>query len=1494
MAIVGLPTVRRGPSTATHTEAIVFSINLIGAEKSDLLTCLCEASNIDMRHQFINLLAGQQYVLRYAKSQPKTIVPPAQIIIEANLRPKVKLNTANPNMQKQKPHYRMCSLPERITAIIKLALPRLAGIVALLATALVSPAATFFSDFNSGLPAGTAIYGESAIATTGGYTNSGCLLLTSNLVSQSGGFRIDSDLDAGAPVYGFVAQFKAFVGGGNGADGFSFNFASDLPGGTMTEEGAGSGLTVEFDTFANPGADNIGIDIKVAGSEIATNAFTGLRQNAWVDVLVQLHPDGTLDVMYDGNWIYKNFPVSGYLPFPYYNGLFGFGARTGGSYDTHAIDNLSITTVTAQSPFVDFYGPVGRSVRQDSPIQIFLTDLGTVVDTNTIVLKLDGAPLAPTVVTQAPPQTAVLYIPTPLNYFAAGSSHTVSVTFADSTLPTPVTNTLEYGFTVGPAVPNLTNQASPTLVSANHGFNFRISQIDANLGPTIQRAENQLANLLINPSTSLPYVNEATLTTYAETNVINYSTAGAQGDFPTEAANSLPGLPGAFPDTTPSGDTNVAMDVVTYLYLPVGIHTLGVNSSDGFRLTSASNPDLFAAQEMAYDGVRAAADTIITFGVTNAGYYPFRICYFVGGLELVNPTLDNPSLEFFSVDSFGNKILINDTNVAGHIAAYRPAATLPYIRSVSPSPSSSSVPHNSAISAILVDGSIGVQTNTINLWLNGTAVSPTISSNAGITTISYQPASLPLNSSNWVQVAFTDSASNRRTNQWYFIVENVLQQLWIIPPASGSNPTWAKWVTTGSTERGLAYNPKTGHVLLASRSTVAGGPGAKGGIAILDGNTGTILGNLDVSLSTASGVGQYILNMVGVGEDGVIYACNLTISATTVFQMYRWRNESAPQELIWSQNPLGGATRCGDSFRVRGSGAGTRIIASGNSTVSTISTFATTDGTNFTGTAISVSGLGTLPTGGFFRLGLAFGCGDTFYGQATGSPTKYCGFDTPSATGSVLGSYPIVAFDTTLSIGPIGVDLMNQRLIGDETAGGTGTTHSMNLYDLSTFTTSGNNSPIDHKTFATSTGSFGTGSVDFTPDGTRVYTLDTANGVIAFSLSPKVAAPTICAQPKTNIVAGIGAVGFMDVTAIGAPQRYQWRFNPTSPTAPGTAILNATNRTLDIYNVQQTNLGYYSVVISNASLLTSVTSSVAVLDTQMVITNQPANQLAAVGGSATFTVGVSNGVAPYSYQWKFNGTNVGANSSSYTVNNAQVANAGPYYTVVITDALGEVVTSQTASLTVGTLGTGTGLIGDYYSSQAKTLIDPPTLERVDSTVNFVWDVGSPDPSISVDNFTVRWTGLVQPLYSQTYTFYTTTDDGARLWVNGQLLIDKWVDQGGVEWSGTIPLTANQKYDLVMEYYENGGGASAKLSWSSTGQVKQIIPQTQLYPATARVQPTAVVDPTRTQMTISWSGTYTLKTATNIEGPWTPAATSSPFVATIDPNQPQVFFRLVSE
>ncbi len=167
-----------------------------------------------------------------------------------------------------------------------------------------------------------------------------------------------------------------------------------------------------------------------------------------------------------------------------------------------------------------------------------------------------------------------------------------------------------------------------------------------------------------------------------------------------------------------------------------------------------------------------------------------------------------------------------------------------------------------------------------------------------------------------------------------------------------------------------------------------------------------------------------------------------------------------------------------------------------------------------------------------------------------------------------------------------------------------------------------------------------------------------------------------------------------------------------------------------------------------------------------------------------------------------------------------------------------VTASATVNITIDPppLGSGTGLRGDYYDNMDFT---GTRLRRVDPVVSFDWGVGPPDPSIGVDSFSVRWLGQVQPRFTETYAFSTVTDDGGRLWVNNQLLIDRWVDQGTTEWTGFIQLQAGYLYDIKMEMYENGGGANAQLWWSAPSVPKEIIPTTQLYPPVTSNLPPAV-------------------------------------------------------
>ena len=102
---------------------------------------------------------------------------------------------------------------------------------------------------------------------------------------------------------------------------------------------------------------------------------------------------------------------------------------------------------------------------------------------------------------------------------------------------------------------------------------------------------------------------------------------------------------------------------------------------------------------------------------------------------------------------------------------------------------------------------------------------------------------------------------------------------------------------------------------------------------------------------------------------------------------------------------------------------------------------------------------------------------------------------------------------------------------------------------------------------------------------------------------------------------------------------------------------------------------------------------------------------------------------------------------------------------------------------------------------------------------------------------MRWEGLVEARSDELYTFHVTHDDGARLWVNDQLIINNWTDHAAIEDSGTIALQLGQRYSIRLEFFENGGDASATLAWSTPlGIEKQIIPQTQLYSGATPPQP----------------------------------------------------------
>ena len=118
--------------------------------------------------------------------------------------------------------------------------------------------------------------------------------------------------------------------------------------------------------------------------------------------------------------------------------------------------------------------------------------------------------------------------------------------------------------------------------------------------------------------------------------------------------------------------------------------------------------------------------------------------------------------------------------------------------------------------------------------------------------------------------------------------------------------------------------------------------------------------------------------------------------------------------------------------------------------------------------------------------------------------------------------------------------------------------------------------------------------------------------------------------------------------------------------------------------------------------------------------------------------------------------------------------------------------------------------GEYYSNAS--LSGSPALVRNDVAINFNWGANSPGTGVPADGFSARWTAYAS-FTAGNYTFSLTVDDGARLWVDEQLIIDQWRDQSPTAYTVTRNMSAGY-HSVRIEYYERAGDAACKLSWST--------------------------------------------------------------------------------
>lgn len=128
-----------------------------------------------------------------------------------------------------------------------------------------------------------------------------------------------------------------------------------------------------------------------------------------------------------------------------------------------------------------------------------------------------------------------------------------------------------------------------------------------------------------------------------------------------------------------------------------------------------------------------------------------------------------------------------------------------------------------------------------------------------------------------------------------------------------------------------------------------------------------------------------------------------------------------------------------------------------------------------------------------------------------------------------------------------------------------------------------------------------------------------------------------------------------------------------------------------------------------------------------------------------------------------------------------------------------------------------GLFGEYFDNME--LNGKPTYSRVDKELYFDWGGASPfdKRSWKTDNFSVRWTGKIKPAVSGEFILDLTSDDGVRLFLDDKLVIDHWTDHAPESREYQVNLTAGKEYKIIIEYYENGGGAVCKLGWTLPGE-----------------------------------------------------------------------------
>ena len=419
---------------------------------------------------------------------------------------------------------------------------------------------------------------------------------------------------------------------------------------------------------------------------------------------------------------------------------------------------------------------------------------GASVDAATVTAQLDGTAIAVTV-TKAPPVSTITYVKTN-GVLLSLSTHTAKLDFKDTA---GTASSITRNFTV-PYYLTLTPDMKVTPDATKPGFLWNVTQNSAvGASHTLIRTEAQLSGAIKGADGNpLPNLADPSAVggaagaaqapnpawapiSFNVTGVINFDqAAGANGNFQPDL--QMPGIPSLDPAGDPASSDNIAAEIITYLELPAGAITMGVNSDDDFWTTAGIAGDVLNPGKPAgqFDGNgRGAADTLFPIVVQEAGVYPFRTIWEEG--------TGGANIEWFTVTANGTNLL-NDT-ASGGFKAYRAITDAKaLVRRAQPAPGAVGVPTDIQILVELVDGANPIPNTAVSLKLDGNAVAAAVNKAGNVNTVSFKPATAFTPKSQHTATLLYTEAAAQVTREWQFTVVNpALLAYWDFNDAS--NPT---------------------------------------------------------------------------------------------------------------------------------------------------------------------------------------------------------------------------------------------------------------------------------------------------------------------------------------------------------------------------------------------------------------------------------------------------------------------------------------------------------------------------------------------------------------------------------------------------------------------------------------------------------------------------------------------------------------------------------